>query len=80
MRQWSGMLGASGIIDEAGMPFVSMVAYAVEPQLHCVVIHESGLAAHTRNRQARDRVSLMVMQSEVAGESVHGQTDACNIR
>ena len=62
------------------MPFVSMVAYAVEPQLHCVVIHVSGLAAHTRNLQARDRVSLMVMRSEVAGESVHGQTDACNIR
>ena len=59
MPQWSGM------------PFVSMVAYAVEPRLHCVVIHVSGLAAHTRNLQARDRVSLMVMQSEVAGEPVH---------
>src|SRR5674476_84016 len=61
-----------GTIDETGAPFVSMVPFAIEPQLHCLVIYVSGLAAHTRNLQARERVSLLVMQSEVAGEPVHG--------
>lgn len=64
-------MAALGTIDDAGAPFVSMVPFAIEPQLHCLVIHVSGLAAHTRNLQARDRVSLMVMQPEVAGEPVH---------
>lgn len=64
-------MAALGTIDDAGNPFVSMVPFAIEPQLHSLVIHVSGLAAHTRNLQARDRVSLMVMQAEVAGEPVH---------
>ncbi len=64
-------LAALGTIDDAGAPFVSMVPFAIEPQLHCLVIHVSGLAAHTRYLQARERVSLMVMQAEVAGEPVH---------
>ena len=64
-------VAALGTIDDAGAPFVSMVPFAIEPQLHCLVIHVSGLAAHTRYLQARERVSLMVMQSEVAGEPVH---------
>src|SRR5450830_730201 len=34
-------------------------------------IHVSGLAAHTHNLQAREPVSLLVMQSEVPGEPVH---------
>ena len=64
-------LAALGTIDDAGAPFVSMVPFAIEPQLHCLVIHVSGLAAHTRYLQARERVSLVVMQAEVAGEPVH---------
>ena len=64
-------VAALGTIDDAGAPFVSMVPFALEPQLHRLVIHVSGLAAHTRNLQARERASLMVMQSEVAGEPVH---------
>ena len=64
-------VAALGTTDEGGAPFVSFVPFAIEPQLHFPVIHVSGLAAHTRNLQARDRVSLMVMQSEVAGEPVH---------
>src|SRR5450759_3185841 len=67
----SQRVAALGTIDETGAPFVSMVPYAIEPQLHCLVIHVSGLASHTRNLQARDRASLMVMHSEVAGEPVH---------
>ena len=64
-------VAALGTIDDAGAPFVSMVPFAVEQGLHCLVIHVSGLAAHTRNLQVRERVSLLVMQSEVVGEPVH---------
>ena len=67
----SQRVAALGTIDDAGNPFVSMVPFAIEPQLHCLVIHVSGLAAHTRYLQARERVTLMVMQAEVAGEPVH---------
>ncbi len=67
----SQRVAALGTIDDIGAPFVSMVPFAIEPQLHCLVIHVSGLAAHTRYLQARDRVSLMVIQAEVAGEPVH---------
>jgi putative heme iron utilization protein len=48
-----------------------MVPYALEPSLGCLVIHVSGLAAHTGNLQARPNVSLLVMRSEVEGEPVH---------
>jgi len=60
-----------GTIGDDGNPFVSMVPYAMEPSLGCLVIHVSGLAAHTGNLQARPNVSLLVMQAEVEGEPVH---------
>ena len=60
-----------GTINPDGAAAVSMVPYAIEPGLGCLVIHVSGLASHTRNLQARPRVSLMVMRSEAAGEPVH---------
>ena len=64
-------VAALGTIDDADKPFVSMVPFAIEQQFHCLVIHVSGLAAHTRNMQARNSVSLLVMQSELADEPVH---------
>ena len=64
-------VAALGTLGEDGLPFVSMVPFAVEPHGACVVIHVSGLAAHTRNLQASPQVSLLVMQAEVAGEPVH---------
>jgi putative heme iron utilization protein len=66
--QRTAALGTTG--DDAAA-FVSMVPFALEPTLGCLVIHVSGLAAHTRHLQARPRVSLLVMQSEVAGQPVH---------
>jgi putative heme iron utilization protein len=60
-----------GTIGDDGAPYVSMVPYALAPSVGCLVIHVSGLAAHTRNLQARTNVSLLVVQSEVPGESVH---------
>jgi len=60
-----------GTLGPGGEPQVSMVPYAIAAAPGCIVIHVSGLAAHTRNLQATPSVSLMVMQSEVAGEPVH---------
>jgi putative heme iron utilization protein len=60
-----------GTISDEGAALVSMVPYAVEPQSGRLVIHVSDLAAHTRNLEARPRVSLLVMRSEVPGEPVH---------
>ncbi len=67
----SQRVAALGTIGDEGEPYVSMVPYALAPSAGCLVIHVSGLAAHTRNLQARTSVSLLVMQSEVLGESVH---------
>ena len=67
----SQRVAALGTLCEDGAPFVSMVPFALEPRSACVVIHVSGLAAHTRNLQAAPQVSLLVMQAEVAGEPVH---------
>jgi heme iron utilization protein len=58
-------------ISDEGTPFVSMVPFAIEPASGCIVIHVSGLAAHTRFLMARPAVSLLVGQGEVAGEPVH---------
>jgi putative heme iron utilization protein len=64
-------VAALGTLDTDGFPFVSMVPFAVEPASAQLVIHVSGLAAHTRNLQTTSRVSLLVMQAEVMGEPVH---------
>lgn len=64
-------VAALGTMDDDGAPFVSMVPFAIEPHLRCLVIHVSALAAHTHNLQARAPVSLLVMQSQVPGEPVH---------
>jgi len=65
-------VAALGTLGVDGLPFVSMVPFAVEPVSATLVIHVSGLAAHTRNLQTTPRVSLLVMQAEAAGEPVHG--------
>jgi len=60
-----------GTLNAEGKPFVSMVPFAIEPTAACLVIHVSLLAPHTRNLLSNPAVSLMVMQPEIAGESVH---------
>mgnify|MGYP000868765703 CR=1 FL=1 len=64
-------VAALGSIHVDGTPLVSMVPYAIDPVSSSLVIHVSGLAAHTRNLQARERVSVLVMQSEVPTEPVN---------
>jgi putative heme iron utilization protein len=67
----SRRVAALGTITDEGSPFVSMVPFAMVPDLGCIVIHISGLAAHTRYLLARPAVSLLVVQPEVPGEPVH---------
>lgn len=67
----SKRVAALGTIGDDGKPFVSMVPYALVLALGYLVIHVSGLAAHTGNLKARPKVALLVMQSEVPGEPVH---------
>jgi putative heme iron utilization protein len=67
----SQRVAALGTLGEDGLPFVSMVPFALEQHSPCVVIHVSGLAAHTRNLRATPQVSLLVMQAEGPGEPVH---------
>ena len=64
-------VAALGTLGEDGAPFVSMVPFAVDARDRSLVIHISGLAAHTRNLQRTPRASLMVCQAEAAGEPVH---------
>lgn len=67
----SRRVASLGTIGGDGAALVTMVPFAVEPDLGCLVIHVSQLAAHTRNLEARPKVSLLVMEAEVPGEPVH---------
>jgi putative heme iron utilization protein len=64
-------VAALGTLDEEGQAFVSMVPFAIDTTSGSIAIHVSGLAAHARNLERVPRVSVMVMQAEVAGEPVH---------
>lgn len=64
-------VAALGTLDGDGAPAVSMVPFAIVPELCALVVHVSALAAHTGNMQRHGDVSLLVMQAEVAGEPVH---------
>lgn len=64
-------VAALGTLNEDGSPLVSMVPFALRADEAGLVIHVSGLAAHTANLHQRPMVSLLVMQSEVAGQPVH---------
>ncbi len=64
-------VAALGTLDSEGQPFVSMVPYAIESSLACLVLHVSGLAAHAANMIAHPQVSLLVMQPERVGDPVH---------
>jgi putative heme iron utilization protein len=64
-------MAALGTLTDEGAPFVSMVPFAIERQLGCLVIHVSALAAHTRHLQVRSHVSLLVCVPERPDEPVH---------
>lgn len=54
-----------------GAPFVSMVPFAIDTAQCCLVLHVSGLAAHTANMAADRRVALLVTAREVPNAPVH---------
>jgi putative heme iron utilization protein len=60
-----------GTLNQDGTPMVSMVPFAVARPHRCIVIHVSGLAAHTANLLARPTLSLLVMRPELPGAPVH---------
>ena len=62
---------ALGTVDAAGVAFVSLVPFAIDTASASLVIHISALAAHSQNLKTRPQASLMVADSEVAGEPVH---------
>ncbi|GAA6143489.1 pyridoxamine 5'-phosphate oxidase family protein [Hydrogenophaga sp. 5NK40-0174] len=64
--------GALGTVGEDGLPFVSLVPYAIDTDSGSLVIHISGLAAHTRNLERCADASLMVSEHEPEdGSPVH---------
>ena len=69
----SRRVAALGTLDasDPGRPFVSMVPFARLGVEACLVIHVSGLAAHTRNLLAHPQVSLLVTAAEADDEPVH---------
>ncbi|WP_439115482.1 HugZ family protein [Hydrogenophaga sp.] len=62
---------ALGTVSAGGAPFVSLVPYALDVQQRCLVIHVSGLAAHTGNLQREPRVSLLLSQAAPSEGPVH---------
>jgi putative heme iron utilization protein len=64
-------VAALGTLDENGLPFVSMVPFAVDLVTGFVVIHVSGLASHTRNLVQQPKVSVLIMQAEASNAPVH---------
>ena len=64
-------VAALGTLGDDSRTFVSMVPFAIDSEQGALVIHVSGLAAHTGNLQIHPQVSVLVMQAEVAGEPVH---------
>lgn len=64
-------VAALGTLDAQGLPFVSMVPYAIAMEPGVLVLHVSGLAAHTGNMERSPVVSALVMRAEVAGAPVH---------
>jgi putative heme iron utilization protein len=62
---------ALGTLDEHGGVFVSMVPFAIDSTASELVLHVSGLAAHSGNMQRTPRVSLLVCAAEPEGEPVH---------
>ena len=62
---------ALGTVAPDGAPFVSLVPYALHSAQTGLVIHVSGLAAHTGHLQREPRVSLLVSESAAPTAPVH---------
>ena len=56
---------------QGGGAFVSMVPFAIDTATQRLVLHVSGLAAHTANMAAEPRVSLLVTAADADDAPVH---------
>jgi heme iron utilization protein len=56
--------------DTAGAPFVSMVAYAAEPELGGILLHLSRLAPHTRHLLTDPRAALLIAEPDDGRDDV----------
>lgn len=64
-------LGALGTLSNQGLPFVSMVPFALDTHHSRLLIHISDMAAHTRYLKVRPQASLMISQTPTEGAGVH---------
>lgn len=64
-------VAALGTLDAQGGPFVSMVPYAIDPASGALILHVSGLAAHSQNLVRASVVSVLVTQTPQADQPVH---------
>lgn len=62
---------ALGTVAGDGAPHVSVTPFAVDSHTPRLVLLVSGLAAHTGHMRHDSRVSLLIADHEVPGESVH---------
>jgi putative heme iron utilization protein len=61
-------VGALGTLEDDGAPAVSMVPFAVDPPAGELILHVSGLSAHTRQMRRDGRVSLLVIAADDAAQ------------
>ena len=67
---------ALGTLDaQGGGAFVSMVPFAIDTATQRLVLHVSGLAAHTANMAAEPRVSLLVTAADDDDAPACGSAD-----
>jgi heme iron utilization protein len=61
-------LAALGTIVEGG-PLVSMVLYAIEPDLSCLYVHVSRIAQHTPGLLSQPRVGVLICEPDRASRN-----------
>lgn len=67
---YSRRTAALGTLQD-GLPSVSFVPYAIDPGTGALVLHVSGLAAHTRQLETQPLASLLVTAAESEDAPVH---------
>lgn len=55
----------------SGAPYASLVPFAIDTKARQLVLHVSGLAAHTANMSSEPRVSLLISEAEPESAPVH---------
>lgn len=64
-------LASLGTLTNQGLPFVSMVPFALDTEHGRLLIHISDMAAHTRYIKERPLASLMICQTPTEDAGVH---------